>query len=251
MKHPIRAGFVVLTCLAATPALSGCGVTGTDFRPGVAADVGDTSVRLSDVDDVVTGACAFLADLDDSDAQVRSTFRQSIAQTLVQREAMEQLLDEQGVEQPVEYTQALASIQDGTADLPDDQQEPLRTANEASVYVQFGEIALGQAAAGVVAGDDGAAQTAGAQQLADWINDRDVEVNPVFGFTADDVTVEQQLVDQASTQTTPVLTFPSSDDISVPAGTRAVLALPVAAGEQPSEEQTAYVASLPPNQTCG
>ena len=50
--------------------LSGCGVAGTDFHPGVAAQVGDETITVSEVDSVASNYCSAITSQLQSNNQV-------------------------------------------------------------------------------------------------------------------------------------------------------------------------------------
>jgi hypothetical protein len=237
---------------AAVLALSGCGVSGTDFRPGVAAQVGDVRLYSEDVDAAVDGACDFITEQADAapadptqaapEAQrfQRSALRAELLQLLVQRAAVEQLLEENDLEVGSEYQAQLAAVEAQFDDATEAQANGLRTGNEAFQFVQSGLVVLGTE----LLQDDGqqvdpsqpdAAAARGFEELSQWLLDHEVEINPVYGVSLGD--------DGALTT--------ESDETSVVVSDEARFGMAAAPGAEPDEEQQAYIDSLPASQTCG
>ena len=221
---------------------TGCGVNGTNFRPGVAAQVGDERIYVDDVDEVVSGYCSFLADRGSDDPpSTRSFLHSAVLQVLLERTAVEDLLSERGLNPDPVYSQAVAQISRDAGGLDDEEAAAYRTANEAFSYVSYGVIALGgdelddPSIPALRADTDPRTDPRylpGLEVVANWFADQDLEVNPRYGFDSE-VSIDDE---------TRQLTFGVADETSVASSARARKA------ENPDE---AYVASLPDNQTCG
>ena len=94
------AGTVAASVLVLAGALSGCGVAGTGFHPGVAAQVGDDQIKVSQVDEIASNYCSAITEQLRGENQVLPLryLRGGIAGQLALVAAAEQLADEYGVE---------------------------------------------------------------------------------------------------------------------------------------------------------
>ncbi len=234
----------VLSALALAAVLgagTGCGVTGTDFRPGVAAQVGDDRVYTDEVDDAADKACDYFTDRESGEAFPKSQLRGELLQLVVQQAAIEQLLDDSDVAAPAVQESSIDDFVDQQfAGATERQADGLGTGAEAVLVVQSGLTALGTAllteeGTPVDPTQPDAAVQRGFDELSTWMLDHDVELNPVYGITIDDA---GQLTAE-------------SDDTSVVVSDEARFGgLPDPAAE-PDEERQAYVDDLPASQTCG
>ncbi len=118
---------------------------------------------------------------------------------------MEQLLEERGLEPDPAYRTQLAQVEQELESVPASQRDDLYTLTEAGYYVQAGQFVVGADELGDGV-DQGTLQAEGAKQLAEWINSNEVEINPVFGVSADDVGTESIPVDQQGS-TVEVITY--------------------------------------------
>lgn len=236
-----RWGAGLAAAALATGVLSGCGVAGTEFRPGVAADVGDVSISMNDIDEAVDGACIYFTDNRQEGASPfpRWEVRQQLAQLSIQRAVVEQLVDETGAELGGVYETSLAQLDASYGDLPAEQSDGLILGYEAATYVDLGLAAVGQA----LLADEGQSnveqQVAGERGLVafgEWVADHDVEINPIFSLAL----VEGELV-------------PVTDDVSVPQSVFAAQSKTSSTSTDPDKQaaRAAYVKSLPSEHLCG
>ena len=236
-----RWGAGLAAAALATGVLSGCGVAGTEFRPGVAADVGDVSISMNDIDEAVDGLAST------SPTTARRALRRSPGGKCasnwpsfsIQRAVVEQLVDETGAELGGVYETSLAQLDASYGDLPAEQSDGLILGYEAATYVDLGLAAVGQA----LLADEGQSnveqQVAGERGLVafgEWVADHDVEINPIFGLAF----VEGELL-------------PVTDDVSVPQSVFAAQSKTSSTSTDPDKQaaRAAYVKSLPTEQLCG
>ena len=178
--------------------LSGCGVASTQFHPGVAAQVGDTTITTRHVADVTDGYCSAIESVseDQPDAQQIPLryLSHEFTTTLVLEAATRQLADDYDVEAGPAYRSAIAAIEPQIATLSDHEQDSVLAVEGAQAYyqdvlTQIGGIELDDADA---TDDDKAA--AGQKVLQAWVDDHDIEVNPKYA-------IEIGSSDQADTDT--------------------------------------------------
>ena len=233
----------VLSALALGAVLvgSGCGVSGTDFRPGVAAQVGDERVYTEVVDDAAEKACDYFTENSQGEAFPKSQLRGELLQLVVQQAAIEQVLAENDVDAPNVPDSAVQNFLDQQfAGATDRQADGLTVGAEAVIAVQSGLNALGTellSAEGVQVDPNqpDAAVQRGFEELSTWMLDNDVEINPVYGVVLND---EGQLSAEA-------------DDTSVVVSDEARYGGVPDPTAEPDEKQQAYVDGLPASQTCG
>jgi hypothetical protein len=224
-------------------ALNGCGVTDEEIRPGIAADVDGTVIRQSDLDDTVSGTCDYLDQAEGVSRFPRATVRRQLLQTLVRQVAAEHLVDELDVDLPDEYAPAIASIDKTYADAPGDQATAMREGDKASTYVAVASDAVGAALlrkeTGTEPQDANQIRARGTQEVAAWLGDHDVELNPTYGLRLDDGS------------------FVADDGLSVPESSEAVFARGVSdidLGDADQDVATLIAdatAKLPEDQVCG
>ncbi|MEJ7831543.1 MAG: hypothetical protein WKF79_01385 [Nocardioides sp.] len=222
---PITAAAALLTA----GMLAGCGVAGTNFQPGVAADVGDRTVSTGKVDEITTNYCAAIAEalqLQDQAAPL-SYLRQGVAASLTLVQAAEQIEDEYAVELGAEVEQQRAEVEARSADLPAEQRDAVVELELAGGYVEAVTVALGEQ---LIAedGEEGADPAErGSQEFYSWIEREGVELNPIYGLDV----VDGEFV---TTDT----------GVSVAVGDVAAQGL----SEQPDID---YAKALPSSQRCG
>ncbi|CAN5608300.1 hypothetical protein BH11ACT8_BH11ACT8_26020 [soil metagenome] len=229
MRSPALA---LAAALLSVGALSGCGVSDAQPAPGVAARVGDQTIRLTDVDGAVDDACSFFAE-QAQPAFPRSFARQQFVTSLVQREAMSQLLADRGLDVPTDYA---ADLETQLGSVPADRREAFRTVSEATLYISAGEYAIGNAEftdSGETPGTADLVTKRGAAALSTWIDDHDVTISPVFGLRID----QGEIVAD-----TTGLAVPASDSSAVTM---------LDAQTATDAEVAAAAAALPADQVCG
>jgi hypothetical protein len=192
---------VATTAAALTVVLTGCGVSGTGFQPGVAAQVDDRTVTTDRVDDIVGLYCGALEEQLATDGSVvpLSYFRGGVAGQLALVLAAEQLADDYGVEPTTDYDRAVSGIESQTTELPDDQREAVVEVETAGAYIGSVQLAVGQ----VLLAEEGVAEPtseeAGQRGLGaynEWLDAHEVTFNPEYGVTIKDgslVAVDTQL----------------------------------------------------------
>jgi peptidyl-prolyl cis-trans isomerase SurA len=212
--------------------LSGCGVAGTDFHPGVAAQVGDDTISVSRVNSVVSGYCSALEDQLAAQQQVLPLryLRGGVAGELALVAAARQFADEKGVEPATSYDDKVAQLRSAVSDLPEDQQDAVIEVESSSAYVAGVEQAVGEqllAGQGDTAPQPADAVKAGTKEFTAWLADQDVSIDPQFG-----VSIE---TGQA---------VPTDTSVSFPLGDTAQQ------GEAASPDPS-YAAGLPGSLRCG
>lgn len=215
--------------LAGASLLSGCGVADEGIRPGVAAEIGDTSISLDEVDDAAEELC-------DVHQQDEATKAVAISGAEVRTRALQTLVlhviaDGLAAEYDITPSPTFDSLEEATADSGTYQaQETLGISYLVSVMQAVGKQ---EAGAGASEEDQLGAGIAAAQE---WTEREGVETNPVFpDIEIGDLAVE----------------FTRDDDLSVPVSRFAKDAL--ADSERLVEQQpdSEYAASLPESQRCG
>ena len=233
MSTSRRARLAVATTAAAlTVVLTGCGLTGTGFQPGVAAQVDDRTVTTDHVDAVVDSYCDALEDQlkADGSAAPLSYFRGGVAGQLALVLAAEQLAEDYDVEPTNDYERTVSGIEAGTRQLTDEQQEAVLEVESSSAYVASVQLAVGAK----LLADEGVSEAAneeagqrGVEAFNEWLDTHEIEFNPEYGITIEDgslVAVDTQL--------------------SYPVGE-------AAKAGQAAEPDPAYAKSLPASQRCG
>ena len=131
------AGTVAACVLVLAGALSGCGVSGTGFHPGVAAQVGDDEVKVSQVDEIASNYCSAITEQLRGDNQVLQLryLRGGIAGQLALVAAAEQLADEYGVEPGLQYDQKVADLEAAVAELPEGEQDAVVAIESSASYL--------------------------------------------------------------------------------------------------------------------
>ena len=223
------------TGVVALGLLSGCGLTDDgSVRPGVAAEVGDETIGLDDVDDLADDLC----DVREEDPSTRSQpvsgaeLRARALQTLALREIADGLAEEHDVE-PSKSFEALE-----------------KSAEEAGTYqakvtvgIQYlvdvmQQVGKEEAEPGA---DEQAQLAAGIEAAQEWTDREGIRTNPVFP----EITIGDQAVE-----------FERDDDVSVAVSDFAKAALDnvdaLNAREQGEPEPVPeYAAGLPESQRCG
>jgi hypothetical protein len=217
--------------------LSGCGVAGTEFHPGIAAEVGDQSITSRDLDRLTHDYCAGYEKLNFGDPEASEPVpmryvTNQFATILVVRAAAEQLADEYDVEPSSAYKSGLARIEPELEQLSEDEKDAFREILGADSYskdvlAQIGEISLSDN--GTTDANQEASYAEGKKLVVAWIADHDVEVNPRYA-----VDLGAADFDNASQIDT---------DLSVAVGTKAK------DGLEPAPNST-YTSTLPSHLVC-
>jgi peptidyl-prolyl cis-trans isomerase SurA len=197
--------------------LTGCGVAGTQFHPGLAALVGDQTFTTRHVDQVTDEACKGLEKLSKGSTQPNpptplSTLSKQVTNALVEKLVAQQLADDYDVTTTPDYKSNLASTEQQLSSLSGGQKDAVQEVVEAQAYmqdvlVQIGEIELKkQGQTGSAAQDQ---YNEGLKVMDAWVADHDVDINPKYGLelgsdapvdTALSVAVGQHAKDGQSTK---------------------------------------------------
>ena len=171
--------------------LAGCGVAGTQFHPGIAAEVGDQTISTRHVDQVSDNYCKAVEKVSKGQSQAASAatpmryLTHTFASALIERAAAGQLADQYGVQPSSTYRGALAQLEPQLISLSDDQKEAVREVFGAEHYTtdvltQIGDISLTKQGTTNPTDDDRLAE--GRKLLTAWVADHDVEINPKYAI---------------------------------------------------------------------
>lgn len=215
--------------LAATAVLlSGCGAA----QPGVAAQIGEETIALSQVDDAAQAVCRSFEEQLRSSSQLvpMSQMRQYSLSLLAASSEARQIAEEYGVEPDAAFQTEVANYTRTAANLPEELREvyvEVMTAEAlvTSVIAESGEAAL--VAEGVVNPTTEQAAQRGSDIFSTWPDVNGVEVDPRFGL---------KLVDGQLQLAETSLSVPVSE-VAVEGG-----------AEQPGAD---FVGSLPVGHRCG
>ncbi len=203
--------------------LAGCGVAGTEFHPGVAAEVGDQTITTRHVDQVTEDACKGLEKLNKGSAQPNTptplgTLTHQVVQDLVQRLVVEQLADQYDVTTTRDYKDNLTQVEQQLSSLSGDQKDAVQEVVEAQAYTQDLLVQIGEIELKKQGQDDAAAQdqyNEGLKVLDAWVDDHDVDINPKYALelgadgpvdTALSVAVGQNAKDGLAAEPSPAYT---------------------------------------------
>jgi peptidyl-prolyl cis-trans isomerase SurA len=190
--------------------LSGCGMAGTDWHPGVAAEVGNETITTDHVDTVATEYCSAIEDqlTQSGDVLPLSYLREGVTQQLVMVSAARQLGAQYGVGAGDQYTRHVAQLEQAVAQLPKAAQAAVIEIESSQTYVDGILQAVGEGLAqGTTKPTPDEAKAAGTKALATWFDANGVDIDPKFGV---------EIVDGAPT--------PVDTDISLAVGDTAKLA---------------------------
>lgn len=229
-----HARLLPVLALTGVTLLSGCGVAGTQFNPGVAAEVGDVKITERQVEQVTDGYCSAIEAVSAEQGGTQTVPLRYLAHefttTLVIKAAAEQLAERYDVQAGESYRQALSQLEPQVASLSRSQRDAVLEIEGGQAYYQDVLTQIGAIEAGDDEGDDAdgssdGAAAAGQAVLDDWFGSNDVEVNPKYGF-------EYGTPGQVDTDTSVAVSTAAKDGLL----------------EQPSES---YAASLPQHMVCG
>ena len=179
---PVLATSVVL--------LTGCGVAGTEFHPGVAAQVGDDTISAKHVDQVADRACQGLEKLDEGADEPGAptplgALARQVTGALVEQLIVERLADDYDVTTTSDYKANIAQAEQQLSTLSADQADAVREVVEAQAFTQDVLVQIGQIELEKQGQDDSEAQAqyeAGLQVADAWAADHDVDINPKYGL---------------------------------------------------------------------
>ncbi len=177
---------LVAVSLLLVGGLSGCGVAGTDFHPGVAAQVGDDTISVSEVDTAASDYCSAIESQLQGDNQVVPLryLRGGIAGQLALLSAARQFAAEKGVDAGRQYEQKVAELQSAVATLPQGQQDAVVEVESSATYISGVQQAVGEEVLrgqGVRKPQPSDSLAAGQQAFVAWLDDQDVSIDPQFG----------------------------------------------------------------------
>lgn len=227
-----RALVAAVPCLLV---LSGCGVAGTEFHPGVAAQVGDETLTTDRVDELTAAYCDAIED--ELQAKVPlSGYRVGIAALLTWKTAVDELAEGYGVTPSKDFATQVVQYEGQADDLgiKGADKEAFVEVQTAQAYVydlltQIGLIEL------TAEGEEDPTldfqQARGQDELEEWIAREGVEFDPKYGLEMFEGA--PQGIDT---------------DLSLAAGDLAKSATVV--GEDGSAD-AGYLDSLPASSTCG
>lgn len=188
VRAPLRS---LLATGLAVGLLAGCGVAGTAFHPGVAAEVGDESITVRTVDQIAADYCSAIVDQLAGNNQVlpQRYIRGGVAAQLTLVSAAEQLAAQYGVEPGQQYDQKVAELQAAVATLSEDEQEAVLAIESSGTYISgvlqaIGVQELGAEGGSAPSGEEAAA--AGRKVFDAWLAENDVEIDPQFGVEIED-----------------------------------------------------------------
>jgi hypothetical protein len=218
----------VAAAVAVVLALSGC----AGARPGVAIEVGDESIPMSEVDRLAEDFCAYAEEriVSEGNAVPQRFFRGGAAGILALRSVGEQLAEQYGVEPGADYDQQVTAIERGVRQIDEGLTESIVTIQASDAYLTAIQAAIGDVLLRAE-GDSSAAYSEkverGKQAFEDWISENGVTFDPALG------------VELKNVQAVPVDT-----SLSVPVGEAA------RAGDAATPDP-AYAQGLTANQRCG
>ncbi|WP_114424236.1 hypothetical protein [Nocardioides houyundeii] len=225
---PSRFGRPAILAAAAAVLLSGC--ADTTFG-GVAAQVGDEQISMSQVDGAADALCQAEEQTLRDNGQVvpMRQVRRLVASLLVDAATARQVAEEYDVTPGPEVESEAARVESTTPDLTDEQRQDFVDAATAQLLKQSVASVAGEAALseeGVTDPTPEEAAARGAEIFAAWSAEHDVDLDPRFGLAVTDG--QFQIADT---------------DLSVPVSDLATAAADDADTEHPK--------SLPESQRCG
>ena len=204
--------------------LSGCGIAGADFHPGVAAQVGDVAITVSEVDSVASNYCTAITGQLQSNNQVLPLhyLRTGVVGRLTLVAAAKQFAADRAVTAGTQYNEKVAQLQGAVASLPSDQQDAVIQIESSGDYITGVEQAVGKQAleaAGASKPSAADAAAAGKKAFSAWLADQSISIDPLFGLKIEndqtvptDTSVSYALSDTAKSgaATTPDQTYAAS-----------------------------------------
>ena len=189
MLRVLRSLPVVLPVVLVT----GCGVAGTQFHPGIAAEVGDETITTRHVDQVTDDFCKAVEKVNkDQDTAGQPLAMRYLTHTfatdLIVQAAAKQLAADYDVEPGAYYKDQAAQLEPQLTSLSEDQKDAVREIQGAQAYAQdvltqIGEISLEKQGTTDATTDDQLAE--GQKVLKAWVADHDVEINPKYAIDLD------------------------------------------------------------------
>ncbi len=226
-----RRTLVAVLALTSAGMLSGC----AGAQPGVAAQVGDETISVSEVNRLSDGYCAAYERQLKGDGTVlpMEVVTTNVVQTLTMTAIARQLADDYDVTPSATYEENLANLEQAGDALADDAGEAKVTVESGIAYVndileQIGRKTLAEDGVTDPSVEDATAR--GKELLSTWIAVNDPEIDPQYGLKL--VQLQPEFVDTT-------VSFPASDTAKQ------------GALEPGAEDQAAYAKTLPESQRCG
>lgn len=219
---------VAVVALCTAGLLSGC----AGAQPGVAAQVGDETISVSDVNRITDGYCmAYERQLvGEGDVLTKEFLSSNILFRLALSSAVRQLADDYGIEPTAAYTESLATLEQTVASLKPQAAEARLAVDSSGTYVNDILSTLGRQqleAEGVAEPTTDDSLAKGQDMLKVWLSENQPDVDPQYGLKIDDL--QPSFVDDSTS-------FAVSD------------AAVAGAARTPD---AAYAGSLPESQRCG
>jgi hypothetical protein len=215
--------------LSAVVLLAGCG----DARPGVAAEVGDQTISISDVDSASVAFCAAYGDVNPGSIVPMRVARSFLLANMMNRSMGEQIATEYDVQPGADFEKSVADARASISQLPADQQEAILEQQTATPYQQAVLHAAARrllAREGVVNPTTDQLTTRVTLLQTQWIDSHALDVDPRFSLTVDNGAVTSSNAE--------ALGFPLSETAKD--------------GEQDDPQALGTIAeSLPVSQQCG
>lgn len=176
--------------VALSVGLTGCGVAGTSFQPGIAAKVDDQTVATDTVDELTSLYCEAITEqlTQENTIVPLSYFRAGVAGQLTLVEAAKQMADDYGVEATDDYDRNVSDIEAATTALTKDQQAAVIRIESSATYIVAVEIAVGAkllAEEGVAEPGPDQSTQRGVEAFTEWLDTHDITINPEYGITLD------------------------------------------------------------------
>jgi hypothetical protein len=230
-----------LAAIAVAGLLTGC----AGAQPGVAARVGDETIRVSEVNRLTDGFCQAIERQLESQGTVlpMNVVSGSVVQVLAMNAAARQLAEEHGVEPSSSYVSNLANIEQSSEAMPEDAEEANVTLRSGAAYATDILTTIGRrelAAEGVEEPNSDQALVKGQDILSVWLAENEPEIDPQYHLAIADFQPEA---------------LDTSTSYAVSGGSKAAALSDLFAftelDEAQTEEFTAYARDLPESQRCG
>jgi hypothetical protein len=220
--------------------LAGCGIADEGPRPGVAAEVGDATIKVADVEEAAEDECEVrdrFAEDGNSQPVSGARLRDNAVLLQVLREVASQLAEEYDVAAGRHYDDARAEIRRQLEGIDEDLAARFETSQSSIAYFEDILVQVGRDDLGLSESDDPGGQQAyqrGFEIAREWVERNPIETNPRY---AQPVIGDDGLrLSRDDTLSTAVSGF-AKDALS--------------AAEDPQAEEAAYAATLPESQRCG
>lgn len=176
----------VIAGAALSLSVAGCGVSDQGSRPGVAAEVDGQTLQLGKLDRAVQDYCEVLSSSDEGEAVPKAAVRADLARLWAQAVAVGEIAPEYDVELPAGPVQRdfVERAWEGLGEIDDDNYESFEWLTWVQLRVNDPLLAIGGAIVREESGQEADEQTAaarGTEAVEAWLEENDLELNPVFG----------------------------------------------------------------------